>query len=536
MILKWGAMSCTFYDMEDNMATAVNPIMSGFYPDPSICRVGKDFYLVNSSFAYFPGVPIFHSRDLAHWEQIGNILDREEQVPLEESEISRGIFAPTIRYHEGQYYMITTNVSFGGNFIVTADRPEGPWSDPYYLGEGAPGIDPSLFFDDDGKCYYVGTRPNPQGERYSGDWEIWVQEIDLANMKLVGESMAIWKGALKDVIWPEGPHLYKIGEYYYLLHAEGGTGPEHSISIARSKELFRWFEGCPRNPILTHRNLGEDYPIVYVGHGDLVDDENGNWYIVMLASRPCKKHTSTGRETFLAKVTWENGWPVINPGIGKLEDAVEISLEEYRFGKEVTRQDHFHFHEETLDDRFVGIMKRSADMYSLSERAGFLRLYTKKEVIGKLENPSYLGVRQKDYRYVVSTGVEFFPEQREETAGLVVYQNYANHLKIEIVKAGNGRNIRVTSCIHEAEQVLAEQKIAQDGLVEIQLKADNQNAEVWVIQNGNLQMVAKDISLLPYTTEEAGGFVGCTIGMYASSNGVSNHNHADFAWFLYDCM
>jgi alpha-N-arabinofuranosidase len=256
----------------------------------------------------------------------------------------------------------------------------------------------------------------------------------------------------------------------------------------------------------------------------------------MLASRPCKKHTSTGRETFLAKVTWENGWPVINPGIGKLEDTVDIPLEEYRFGKEVTRQDHFHFHEETLDDRFVGIMKRSADMYSLSERAGFLRLYTKKEVIGKLENPSYLGVRQKDYRYVVSTGVEFFPEQREETAGIVVYQNYVNHLRIEIVKAGNGRNIRVTSYIHEAEQVLAEQKIAQDGLVEIQLKADNQNAEVWVIQNGNLQMVAKDISLLPYTTEEAGGFVGCTIGMYASSNGVSNHNHADFAWFLYDCM
>ena len=145
------------------MVTAKNPILSGFYPDPSICRVGEDYYLVTSSFVYAPGVPIFHSRDLAHWEQIGNILDRPSQLCVENEEISRGIFAPTIRYHEGTFYMITTNVSHGGNFIVTAQDPAGPWSDPYYLGEEAVGIDPSLFFDDDGRCYYCGTRPNPEG-------------------------------------------------------------------------------------------------------------------------------------------------------------------------------------------------------------------------------------------------------------------------------------------------------------------------------------------------------------------------------------
>ena len=153
------------------MSVANNPILSGFYPDPSICRVGDDYYLVNSSFIYFPGVPIFHSKDLAHWEQIGNIIDREEQFPVadENAEISRGIFAPTIRYHEGTYYMITTNVSYGGNFVMTAKDPAGPWSMPHYL-ENAPGIDPSLFFDDDGKCYYVGTRPNPEGVKHNGDW------------------------------------------------------------------------------------------------------------------------------------------------------------------------------------------------------------------------------------------------------------------------------------------------------------------------------------------------------------------------------
>ena len=145
------------------MVTAKNPILSGFYPDPSICRAGEDYYIVNSSFVYAPGVPIFHSRDLAHWEQIGNILDRPEQLPVKGSEISQGIYAPTIRFHDGLFYMITTNVSYGGNFIVTAKDPAGPWSDPYYLGEDAPGIDPSLFFDDDGKCYYCGTRPNPEG-------------------------------------------------------------------------------------------------------------------------------------------------------------------------------------------------------------------------------------------------------------------------------------------------------------------------------------------------------------------------------------
>jgi alpha-N-arabinofuranosidase len=518
------------------MVTAVNPILSGFYPDPSICRVNQDFYLVNSSFVYFPGVPIFHSRDLAHWEQIGNILDREEQLPLDGSEISRGIFAPTIRYHDGLYYMITTNVSYGGNFIVTAEKPEGPWSNPYYLGDGAQGIDPSLFFDEDGKCYYVGTRPNPEGVRYNGDWEIWVQELDCKNMKLVGESMAIWKGALKDVIWPEGPHLYKIGEYYYLLHAEGGTGPEHCISVARSKNLFQWFEGCPRNPIFTHRQLGMDYPIIYVGHGDLVDDGEGNWYIVMLASRPCEKHSSMGRETFLAKVTWENDWPVINAGVGKLEDKVELPFEEYRFGKEESNHDHFHFYSEELDDRFLGIIKRNKDMYSLKKRPGFLRMYAQKEVVSKKENASYLGVRQKNYRFLVSTGMEFNPEQLGESAGIVLYQNHENHLRMEIVKSEDGRNFQVTSCIHGVEQIISELQLKQEGLVEIQLKATDQKAEVLVDEKGNLKQVAKNISLLPYTTEEAGGFVGCTMGMYVTANGNSSKNYADYAWFSYDGM
>lgn len=305
--------------------TATNPILPGFYPDPSICAVGDDFYLVNSTFAYFPGIPIMHSKDLAHWEQIGNACDRESQLPLGDTGHSRGLFAPTIRYHEGTFYIICTNVSYGGNFIITAQNPAGPWSEPHYI-EGADGIDPSLFFDEDGTCYYIGTHPNPAGCQYDGDWYIWIQELDIENMKLVGEVHNVWNGAMRNIIWPEGPHLYKIGEYYYIMHAEGGTGPDHAVTVCRSKNVYGPYENNFCNPILTHRHLGRKYPICYVGHADLVKTINDEWYMVMLAVRPLEGYTTMGRETFLARVEWENDWPVVNPGVGRLTDTVEINL------------------------------------------------------------------------------------------------------------------------------------------------------------------------------------------------------------------
>nr|WP_305182555.1 glycoside hydrolase family 43 protein [uncultured Schaedlerella sp.] len=517
------------------MAAALNPVLCGFYPDPSVCRAGEDFYLVNSSFSYFPGVPIFHSRDLAHWEQVGNILDREEQLPLMGGEISEGIFAPTIRYHDGTFYMVTTNMTQGGNFIVTAQSPDGPWSDPYYLGEEAKGIDPSLFFDTDGKCYYVGTRPNSQGMRYNGDWEIWVQELNLDEMKLVGQSWVIWKEALHGAAWSEGPHLYKIDGYYYLIYAEGGTGPEHSICAARSGDLFQMFEGCPRNPVFTHRDLGLCYPVVYAGHGDLVDDGKGNWYIIMLASRRCRQHSSMGRESFLAEVTWENGWPVINAGTGRLCDSVELPLEECRFADEIGRHDHLHFYGEELDKRLLGIQTRNEEQYSLKARKGFLRLYTREERITDKVNASYLGIRQKDYCFEVSAGIEFTPRE-QESAGLVYYQNHENHLRMEITEQKGRKVFCVTAHIHGEDQTISEIPVNRDGLAEIILRAREQTAAVWVKTGGQKALAAENINLLPYTTEEAGGFVGCTIGMYTSANGKNNGNYADFAWLSYDTV
>ena len=510
------------------MIIAHNPILKGFYPDPSICRVGKDYYIVCSSFVYAPGVPIFHSKDLTHWEQIGHVLDRESQLPVS-GEISRGIFAPTIREHKGIYYMITTNVSYGGNFVVTAKDPAGPWSEPYYLGENAKGIDPSLFFDDDDRCYYVGTRPNPEGVRYNGDWEIWIQELDLITMKLIGKPMAIWKGAVKGVIWPEGPHLYKKDGYYYLLNAEGGTGPEHAISISRSKELFAWFEGCPRNPIFSHRNLGKNYPIIYAGHGDLVDDGDGNWYIVMLASRPCQKHCSIGRETFLAKVVWEDGWPVINPGIARLEDEVELPFDEHPFAAENEWSDQLHFYTNELDQRLVGIEKRNETIYSLAQRPGFLRLFTRAERAEEMGYPSYLGLRQKDYSFKANVGVDFKPANENECGGLMLYQNHANHLVLEIVLENGKRVLRTRKVVKGEEEITSFIEVKED-LAVIELRAKAQKADAYLVENGDYKLLETGIDLLPYTTEEAGGFVGCTIGMYTSSNGRHSDNHCDFAW------
>lgn len=511
------------------MSRIKNPIISGFYPDPSICAVGEDFYLVTSTFAYFPGVPIFHSRDLINWEQVGNILNRESQLNLEGVGHSQGIFAPTLRYHNGTYYLITTNVSHGGNFIVTAEKPEGPWSDPYWL-EGAEGIDPSLFFDDDGKAYYVGTRPNPDGVRYNGDWEDWVQELDLNTMCLIGESHKIWKGAMRDVIWPEGPHLYKKDGYYYLMIAEGGTGPEHCVTIARSKSIFGKYEGCPRNPIITHRHLGKNYPIKHVGHGDLVKTQDDKWFMVMLASRTCEGYCNTGRETFLAKVIWEDGWPVVNPGVGILELEQEHELLEY---KVEPKEACYHFYGKELDTSFVFLRNPSESLYSLADKEGCLRLYLKEQSLKDLDNPAYIGIRQKDYYYMVSTMMEFNPVNEKESAGIAVVQSNEYHMRYECIKDKEKNILQIVECIKGEDVLISKEEICT-GKLYLKIVSNGQNLTFYYGNDGvNFKVLQENVNSKNLSTEVAGGFVGCTIGMYASSNGSPTNNYADFYWFEY---
>ena len=506
-----------------------NPILSGFYPDPSICAVGDDFYLATSTFAYFPGVPIFHSKDLVNWEQIGHVFTRESQLNLTGVGHSQGIFAPTLRYNNGIYYLITTNVSYGGNFIVTAEKPEGPWSDPYFL-EGAEGIDPSLFFDDDGKAYYVGTRPNPEGVRYNGDWEDWIQELDLNNMCLVGDSHKIWKGAMRDAIWPEGPHLYKIDGYYYLMIAEGGTGPEHSVTIARSKSIYGKYEGCPRNPIITHRHLGKNYPIKHVGHADLVKTQDDKWFMVMLASRMCDGFTNLGRETFLAKVTWEDGWPVVNPGSGILELEQEHELLEYQVEP---KESCYHFYGRELDDRWMFLRNPSENLYSLTEKEGCLRLYLKEQSLKDLDNPAYIGIRQKDYHYIATTMMEFKPEYENESAGIAIVQSNKYHMRYEYTKKNGKEVLQVIECNNGEDILINEVKINASRLY-LKIVSKGQRLDFYYGTDGNnYELLKKDVHAINLSTEVAGGFVGCTMGMYGSSNGGITNNYADFHWFEY---
>ncbi|KQP56244.1 beta-xylosidase [Agreia sp. Leaf283] len=286
----------------------MQPILPGFYPDPTICRVGDDFYLATSSFEYFPGAPIFHSRDLVSWTQIGNILTTREQFRLTTPGPSTGIYGSTLRHHDGTFWFITTNVSDfeSGQVIVHADDPRGPWSEPVFVPD-ATGIDPDLSWDDDGQCFLtwhvLDFIVGGQGIRQA--------RIDLETGTLVGPDYPVWQGSGMQAA--EGPHLYHVGAYWYILLAEGGTERGHCVTAARATSPSGPFEPCPWNPIFTHRSTS--HPVQSVGHADLVEGPDGRWAVVYLGARPRGSTPGfhvLGRETFIAGVTWADGWPVID--------------------------------------------------------------------------------------------------------------------------------------------------------------------------------------------------------------------------------
>jgi alpha-N-arabinofuranosidase len=494
--------------------------------------------MVNSTFAYFPGVPIFHSRDLVHWKQIGNVLDRQEQIDLTDATHSGGIYAPTIRHHKGTYYVITTNVSHGGNFIVTAKDPAGPWSNPVFLGSG--GIDPSLFFDDDGKCYYTGTKDRRENHKYFGDNEIYVQELDISTLSLVGDSYPIWHGAMQDAIWPEGPHLYKKYGIYYLLIAEGGTGHEHAVTVAVGTSLKEPFTGHRCNPILTHRHLGHDYPIVNVGHGDLVETQNGETYMVVLASRPYGGYyRNLGRETFLVPVTWEDGWPVVNKGIGLLEDTVEVpNLPKFAVDKVPDRED---FDRDHLPFHFLYLRNPIPENYSLSARRGYLRMKLATDRMLERGNPSFIGVRQTGMSYRLETKMEFTPKSNEEEAGLILLQSNQYHYRFVCTLMDGVKTMIVIRCFEGKEEVVGqvgcENPNESQNSILIRITANGQVLMFAYSFDGKSYVPVKsgvDASML--SSDIAGGFVGTTLGLYCSSNGIHSDNYADFDFLEYTNM
>jgi xylan 1,4-beta-xylosidase len=509
-----------------------NPILSGCYPDPSICRAGDNFYLVTSTFEYFPGLPIFHSRDLVHWRQIGHALTRESQLPLQGVHSSGGLYAPTIRYHDGMFYIINTLVggkAQTGNFIVTASDPAGPWSELYWL-DGADGIDPSLFFDADGRVWYVGSRMAIES-RFEGHTEIWLQELNLQTMRLVGEPVVLWDGALKNATWAEAPHIYKIGNTYYLLIAEGGTAQHHAVTVARSENISGPYEANPGNPILTHRHLGLDYPIVGTGHADLVDTPSGEWWAVLLAMRPYGGYYyNLGRETFLVPVRWEENWPVFSPGMGRVEfEYPAPDLPQRSWPQPPARDD---FDTDSLAFHWNALRASPERFASLSERPGFLRLRLQPERLAENASPSFIGRRQQHICFYAQAEFEFHPGAQNECAGLALSQSPDFHY-LFVVTLQNEPVLQLIKRAAGTEEILASRPISTP---RIQLKVEAREQDYrfyYADQAGDWQALLEGVDGRILSTPVAGGFLGAYLGLYASSNGHPSSNQADFDWFEY---
>ena len=528
------------------MATRIiNPVLAGFYPDPSICEANGMYYLVCSSFSYVPGLPVFRSKNLVTWEQIGNVIDRPEQLDFTGAGVSRGLFAPTIRYNDGKFYCICTQVDKIGNFFVTADKPEGPWSNPIVI-EGAEGIDPSLFFDDDGTAWYIGTRPAPEGPKYNGNWEIWIQKIDLEKGKLIGESKGIWRGALKNCVWPEGPHIYKINGRYYLIHAEGGTGPDHAVCVARCDTIDGEWQGKPSNPILTHRHMGSRAGIRNVGHADLVCAD-GKWWMCCLASRPYgdsgKRVCNMGRETFLVPVIWEDEWPLASWETGRIENA--YSLSGHVVSRDIDDADAVSFpavddfNTDSLADYWISLRNRNPEYINCKEKSGVLRLYGGEAVTGE-GNVSMVLRRQTGFSFEASTRADLHFNENEDAAGIICFQNEKFNYRLQLILKGKIIVLQLVKAAGGDDEVLVEEVMTggkKDVSMVLRVVAEHQKLRFeYGPDERNLSVLIDNIDASILSTEAAGGFVGTVVGMFAVSGGDYKERkfYADFDWFRYE--
>jgi alpha-N-arabinofuranosidase len=499
-----------------------NPVIKGFFPDPSICKVEDDYYLVTSSFEFFPGVPLFHSKDLVNWEHIGNVLDRNSQLPLGNTSISGGIFAPVIRYHEGTFYMITTLMNDGLNFIVTTQDPKGPWSEPVLINQK--NIDPSLFFDDDGKVYYTGTAPWSENSAPG----VYQAEIDVRTGEFLTEYKHIWTGT--GGRYPEGPHLYKIDGWYYLLISEGGTETGHFVTIARSESPWGPFESCPSNPILTNRNEPYSNPVQNSGHADIVQDGDGKWWMVHLAVRNVNKHHHLGRETFLLPMEWDkNGWPVINQNGVSTLDVYAVPPAPQQRNESYTG---FEFMED-LGPEWNYIRNPINSNYQLDKEEGILRLTGSEYNLNDIANPTFLGIRQKDFKVELISKMMFSPVNEGEEAGITAFMTPQHYYAISMIRE-NGKNyiqsvMKVGLAKHIAEkQAFTGKEVwfkisSTPDIYQLYYSGDGEN---WIFMGENM---AKLLS-----SETAGTFTGTYMGMFATGNGKRADAPAIFEFFDYE--
>jgi len=517
----------------------LNPILAGFYPDPSIARAGDAYYLVASSFAYFPGVPIFRSRDLVSWTQIGHVLDRPSQLNLDSAGVSRGIFAPTIRYHDGTFYMITTLVDRGGNFYVTATDPAGPWSDPVWLRE-IDGIDPSIFFDDDGRAYVLNNGPPVGTPLYNGHRAIWIQELDAAGRKLVGPRTLIVNGGVdlsKKPIWIEAPHIFKVRGRYYLICAEGGTAEQHSEVVFRSDSVRGPYVPYSANPILTQRHLNPRRlaPVTTAGHADFVQTPNGEWWAVFLGVRPYGDDAiqyNAGRETFLLPVRWTGEWPMI------LTDSATVPYVNTRpaLAREsaplVPTSGNFTIRDEfngpSLAPAWVFLRTPRERWYDLESARGALTLRARPVGLSGRGQPSFVARRQQHLRATATTVVRFAPATSKDRAGLAAFHNETHYFLLSVTSAGGKPVVRLERRAGSAEgaplDIVAEAPlpVASGAPVYLRINARGGRYDFsYGVRPNEWSALAADQDGTILSTKVAGGFVGTMFGLFAYADTAS---------------
>ncbi len=513
--------------------TIHNPVLAGFYPDPSVTRGADGYYMVNSTFGYFPGIPIFYSPDLTGWKQIGHVLHRPEQVQFDERKLSnQATYAPAIEYHDGTYYVACTEVVGRGNYIVKATDPAGPWSEPFLLPE-VQGIDPSLFFDEDGRAWLVYNSGAPDNNPlWDGHCTIRLVEMDMETMQVISEPVILVNGGVnidKKPVWIEGPHLYKVEGRYYLSAAEGGTELNHSQVIFRSDAITGPYLPWEQNPILTQRDLDpeRENPITSTGHADTIQDLAGDWWAFFLGCRPYEgNHFNTGRETFMAPVKWVEGWPVINP------DHMEIQLS-YPFTAALPRLEELQplqgsfvrceqFDTPQLSNHWVRIRADGGEWFQIDTTDSTLRieLLPAKRMQGGV--PSYLAQRQQHLTGHAATALSFSPAGEDQKAGIAVLQNEERFYYlcksleqgapvVQLYQSGKGDD-------PQGMTLLASAPLGGDRPLRLLIGAERTRYRFFFseeLEGDNWQQLGEEQDARYLSTQSAGGFVGCTYGLWA---------------------
>jgi alpha-N-arabinofuranosidase len=520
-----------------------NPILKGFNPDPSVCKVGDDYYMAISTFEYFPGVPVYHSKDLINWKMIGHAIHRTNQLDFSEIPATHGVFAPTIRYHKGTYYMITTFVTRvkgqksisdvkGGNFIVTANNPAGPWSDPHWI-DNAPGIDPSLFFDDDGKVYYTGNR-TAKDPIYRAQKEIWTQEIDLENFELKGptsfiEAKPYYENKLiGSALAFEGPHLYKKDGIYYMVISHGGTGMWHSVSIWKSDTPMGPWEINPDNPILTHYGY-ENSGINCTGHADFFQTEQGDWYTVFLGVRSTEnKFNVMGRETFLSPVDWSGVWPVVNAK--RDTGRAELVLPAPAMFK--GEQNNFNFRDDFEQDElglnWTFLRNPKSTWWDLSSNKGMLNIKLRPQVIDDFSQPSFVGIRVVGMKVKFETQMNFIPKTKNECAGLALFRGHKPNWSLVKELHDN----KPYASVYYMDSLISRTPIFGGNAIGLKIELNDFHIDFFVKEKAKEWQKVGEADGSEMKFPPAGRFTGAFCGLYATSRGDnSSINVASFDWY-----